>query len=875
MLPTFWFQLVAARGQKLYRAWRRAVRSLPRSRVSSRLAPRLSFERLEDRTLLSTFTVSNNNDSGAGSLRQAILAAESNPGADDIFFAELPGEIDLTSGQMPLITQDLTIHGFSAANSVIDAQQASRIFRVAGTGVDLTLSDITLKNGRSSSDFFGGGAILFSSDGTLRLVNSFLLVNSTTGQQAVGGAIHAESSSSTVEIVGGALRGNYTTGPTYGVLGAGGGAVWADGNLTVTGSSLTLNHTTGENAHGGALGGGGTITVIESGFFANEVTHSSSVGGAIAHVTTPGSVTILRSTIGSDANGNTARSGGAIAVLNATLNVSASSIVGNSADIEGGGLFAVYSNVTVTNSTLSGNSGPYGGAISSSGSNLTVTNSTLTLNQATSVGGGIVATGDSGDTVIIQNSIIAGNLTSGTVPDLGFSGVARTVRFSLIGRNDATGLAPTSGTTPDANGNFVGGSTAGTAINPMLGPLQDNGGPTLTHELLATSLGVNRGSNAFAVDPANGNTPLLGDQRSPAIPRAFNTVDMGAFERFNVSGPIVVSTAVDELDGDTSNGDLSLREAVDLANISPGSNTIQFASSLNGTPIALSAGELTLGEGVSIVGNGADQTIIDAQQTSRIFSIFAAANPQSNVFSFDGVTLSNGLTNATDARGAAIDHQFGVLTISNSTLSGNFTLGEFSHGGAIHTRGNITIRNSRLINNNALDDSSKGGAISQPYFNDGSIFIENSLLSANTAGNGGGAVYSKFGNVFLGGSTVVNNQARGQGGLGAPEGWGGGLLTSSGDISIDNSTISYNDAQFYGGGIATQTGDSTITSSTITDNSSGFGAGIFKSQNQASITIHNSIIAGNVGSVPDISRPGSNVTFEVRNSLIGRSDTTG
>src|SRR5437016_14607674 len=57
-----------------------------------------------------TFTVSNTSDSGAGSLRQAILNANATPGADEIIFAQLHGTITLTSGQLD-ITDDLIIAG--------------------------------------------------------------------------------------------------------------------------------------------------------------------------------------------------------------------------------------------------------------------------------------------------------------------------------------------------------------------------------------------------------------------------------------------------------------------------------------------------------------------------------------------------------------------------------------------------------------------------------------------------------------------------------------------------------------------------------------------------------------------------------------------
>src|SRR5262249_13865290 len=70
---------------------------------------RLGVEALDDRCLPSTFTVTNLLDSGTGSLRAAVVAANANPGADDIAFA-VTGSIGLTSGQLDL-TDSVTING--------------------------------------------------------------------------------------------------------------------------------------------------------------------------------------------------------------------------------------------------------------------------------------------------------------------------------------------------------------------------------------------------------------------------------------------------------------------------------------------------------------------------------------------------------------------------------------------------------------------------------------------------------------------------------------------------------------------------------------------------------------------------------------------
>jgi len=76
-----------------------------------------------------TFAVINTSDSGAGSLRQAILGANAAPGADEITFAHLHGTITLTSGQLD-ITDDLTIAGPGAKELAVSGNDSSRVFDV-------------------------------------------------------------------------------------------------------------------------------------------------------------------------------------------------------------------------------------------------------------------------------------------------------------------------------------------------------------------------------------------------------------------------------------------------------------------------------------------------------------------------------------------------------------------------------------------------------------------------------------------------------------------------------------------------------------------------------------------------------------------------
>jgi hypothetical protein len=224
---------------------------------------------------------------------------------------------------------------------------------------------------------------------------------------------------------------------------------------------------------------------------------------------------------------------------NPHANVSISSLViTDGAESSGiGGGIANFGTLTVRNSTLAGNFAVSGGGIFNSGT-LTVQNSTLAGNFVAQDGGGIYQANGSatlihvtltrnvvdgagfldggglrvfGGTAMLTNTLVAGNIRRVGGRDDVFGNVTVESAGNLIG--DGTGL---SGISHGVNGNQVG--TAASPIDPRLGPLQDNGGPTPTHALLPGSPAINAASAARA---------LPADQRGVARDAA---PDVGAFE---------------------------------------------------------------------------------------------------------------------------------------------------------------------------------------------------------------------------------------------------------------------------------------------------------------------------------------------------------
>src|SRR5262249_19297510 len=156
-------------------------------------------------------------------------------------------------------------------------------------------------------------------------------------------------------------------------------------------------------------------------------------------------------------------------------------------------------------------------------------------------------------------------------------------------------------------------------------------------------------------------------------------------------------TAEDELDPAVFLGDLSLREAVALANANPGPDTITFAAALSGVPIRLTLGEILITDDVTIQGLGADRTVLDAQGQSRHFRMLTRDA------TLDSLTLTGGHTTEDFFGGGAVRFQgIGTLTVQNCVLIGNSTQGTNAVGGAIYalsTLGEVRVINSTLTGN--------------------------------------------------------------------------------------------------------------------------------------------------------------------------------
>ncbi len=232
-------------------------------------------------------------------------------------------------------------------------------------------------------------------------------------------------------------------------------------------------------------------------------------------------------------NGNASTYGGGISNsgTSGTLTLANSTISGNSTSNYGGGIYNIGT-LTVTNSTISGNSAPLGGGIRNDGT-LTVTNSTISGNSTSAYGGGGIINKDG--TLTVTNSTIsgnsAGNYGGGIYNWGGTSSLANTI---VAGNSANLGDPDASGDPFTSQGYNLIGNTGGSSgwidsdllnQDALLGPLQDNGGPTKTHALLVGSPALNaipKGTNGCG-------TTITKDQRGVKRPQA-GKCEIGSLE---------------------------------------------------------------------------------------------------------------------------------------------------------------------------------------------------------------------------------------------------------------------------------------------------------------------------------------------------------
>jgi hypothetical protein len=806
----------------------RASQSRPPSR--HRFVP--MAELLEGRLAPATLIVNSladNTPSGDGlvSLREAILAsvnhttddlAQTGTGNDTIQFS---ATIDGGTISLSTSINDATVAGPSAfliSNSdtlVIDGQTGLtkgitingpgtggpffRLFDIAA-GSSLTLQSLTLSGG-DAHGFPGGftavggaggasaglGGAIFN-QGMLMIQSSTLTGNTAQGGAggyrrylfqdgggAGGGGLggRGQTTSSSFGGSGGGPNGgnpgnNVTHSGTDGDFGGGGGGGYGNG----TGGS-------GGKGGFGAGGGGGGFdgTAGGSGGFGGGGGGSPGEGGS-------GAGSVYGGGSGGNGGGGGAGMGGAIFNEGGTVTITNSTITGNSALGGAGGTGTVPDHFPGSDGTAGKG---LGGGIFNLNGTVTLNNDTIDANTAATDGGAVFNVGsDTGNgitkaspTVNLFNTILANSVTASS--DLAQQTTGASPPTATINATTSliqTGFAAINGTN----------TTNITGQSPNLAALASNGGLTQTMALQAGSPAIDKGTTAGA--------PTT-DQRG--VPRDV-AVDIGAYEVRLVAN-MIVNTAAEEAT-DEANGDnfLTLREAIELADgtllfsslsaaekakvtpVAGNVNTITFdGSQIGNTPLTLSTvGDTRVGPSAflvnsAIVINGGSSNIrlSAAGTTMRLF----------DVTSIGSLTLENLTLKGGSAQGLA----------GGNTRFGGAGGGSAGLGGAIFNQGTLTILDSTLTGNAAQGGA--GGLYKNTYTGFGGaggagLGTAGGVESSNNGSAGGGpndpgygvggtsgsknGTLGSFGGGGGGGYGNYNNNSQGSAGPGGFGGGGGG-----------------------------------------------------------------------------------------------------
>ncbi|MEZ5209453.1 MAG: choice-of-anchor Q domain-containing protein, partial [Acidimicrobiales bacterium] len=477
--------------------------------------------------------------------------------------------------------------------------------------------------------------------------------------------------------------------------------------------------------------------------------------------------------------------GGVRVTLGGAAHLDRVTLAGNTASSAGGGLFVNTASVTITDSTIEGNqAGPGGGGalVAATGAPVTISNSTVTAN--TGPGGIRIVTGASLD---LRASTVTGN--EGNIVRAG--ALSMQLTGSIIA-NPASGQN-CAGTMTSSGFNVASDATCGLVAtgdqpntDPQLGALAANGGPTETQRPAPTS-------PAIDAIPAGTGTLCDGtfavDQRGVARPNGTGC-DVGAVEYLS-------SVTVDD-GGDThdaapgddvcadGNGACTLRAAIDEANAVAGPQTITVDPSITAITLALpgnnenanASGDLDVTDETTIEGNG---VTIDANGSVLHDR---AIDVRSGGLTLRDATLTGGAPNALASRDGGALVANATTTLERVHLTGNTA----NYGGAVRMNAvTVTIIDSTIAQNTAVEGSGLTSA-------GGDVSLVGTTITAN-AGTAAAAVYLNPGSTAsLVNTTVAANTS-------------GGIAAVAVPVEVTLSTVTANgDGNLKGSGTYTMAG---------------------------------------------------------------------
>jgi len=784
--------------------------------------------------------VTNTADSGPGSLRDILTIANDNvaDAPDTITFSSLFNSAQtIPLGSEILISDNVIINGPSG-KLTLDTGGASRHFNIEGAGaVTAKISNMTFINGVAGGDGYGGAIRLNNEDESLTITNCVFTNNtSASGGGAIGSppAAAAGGKQASLTVVGCTFENNSASGQ-------GGGALHMNANTggVIVGNQLSVSNSIFRNNTATAFNGGAIFIRMNS-------------------TGTPASMLIDSSEFSN--NNNDAGFGGAIGVL-----------TGNG-------------NITFRNSTFYANNAKFTGAVGGGGGavsygngyggTVTTQNCTFTLNTSAGVDpandyGGALTQSSGAGKHFFESTIIFGNV-SADAPGAQISGGPGTWSF----KNSVLGSKVSIANYVDLGGNLPIGT------DPLLGPLQNNGGQSKTTLPGSGSPVRNAGSN-----PAS----LSFDQRGSGFPRVLGgKADIGAVESVDPV-PIAQASVSNVVIGGGTSYSFSVTYSDDVAikvsTLSTGDVTVTGPGGFSvnptflgvddnsdGTPRVATYSFTPPGGAWDKLDNGSYTVTMNASEVSDLVPNFVKAGSLTSFVV--GVPDTFIVTNANDSgpgslRQAILNANALVPSLDQITFDPTF----------FATAKTITLTSGAMGISDPVNIVGPGASKVTVAGNNGQIFTMNGAtgfsvtmsgmtLSGAVANGDGGAVNNTNANATFNDMVFDSNNATAN---------GGAIYANGGAVVVNNSTFNKNSSGASGGAVTIDgSAAGTFNNVTFSANNSVTGGGI--GFINGSLLIESSLFVNNTatdgGGIGTVANPivGTLSGFVVRNSTFSGNE---
>lgn len=500
--------------------------------------------------------------SGTCTLRAAIMQANYLIGPDTItlpaglYKLTRVGDDDIAVLGDLDITDDVTIQGAGSGVTIVDGNgvvTGDRVFQITASAKATSFNGLTIRNGKKDANAFDQGGGLYWDGAGSQLHFTNVVIENNASRYGGGLYLNYSTTGDTVSFDHVVVRGNSAA------AAAGGLAVnFGDGAGFAMLNSRVYNNKAYEG--GGIYFQGTTTYGLSSVSIENSQIYSNTASLSAGFENHSGDATVPIKVLNTDLYQNHADYyGGAIGNYG-TLAVFTTTVDANSAVVRGGGIYNYEGgHLDINQSTLSDNLAQFGGGIYSelfihNNAALTMTNSTLSGNTASRDGGGIYAVGGhislfnttiARNLVLVPTNVVYTGLGGGvyitatatvSVLDTLFGDNTHTYQALLPEQDDCFGTVDSQGFNliEQTTNCTISGITTGniTGLDPRLGPLQNYGGPTKTLAPYSGSPVIDAGQTPYCTD-VNG-APLSTDQRGIQRPLGAGC-DIGSVESFPYS----------------------------------------------------------------------------------------------------------------------------------------------------------------------------------------------------------------------------------------------------------------------------------------------------------------------------------------------------